>query len=370
MSSLRAVVAVSIVLSGVRTVAADVCEPRAEVTGDAAAVAQVTAELARLGVKAGRPAPGCRGVVAQVELDVEGGVAVAVRDGSRRSEGRVVGDAAIAAAWIDSWLHDDLDGTAWLVATPSLTQPRVMRAAAEPTRPERGVGVPDQTSITSRPMLDRFAVTVAYEQSWLDDGESATGASGAMCLRVGRACLGARARYAREGDHTVNLTAMSRSDASILAIATVPFAVGRMTIAPELGLGLGRQSTRRLDGCPPPPMCDPNNPNDPTTACDTMAPAQCIDANGKTYVGDTFDKTTYTPRIAAALRIAIPLFDHVWLDGLASVTFAPFGHTGSFGVAPNADGTNPGNLPAEDLALPGEARGALHLGVGLRFGAP
>jgi hypothetical protein len=56
-------------------------------------------------------------VVAQVELGTDGGIAVAIRDGGRRSEGRVVSDAAMAASWIDSWLRDDLDGTSWLLAT-------------------------------------------------------------------------------------------------------------------------------------------------------------------------------------------------------------------------------------------------------------
>jgi hypothetical protein len=354
----RAAFAALFVLSGVRTAWAEPCAARADVTGDAAAVTRVTAELARLGVTVGRAAPGCRGIVAEVELAVEGGIAVAVRDGSRRSEGRVVGDAGIA--WIDSWLHDDLDGTAWLVAAPSVTVPAstVVRAvpAASPSPPV----------VSERAVLDRFAVTVAYEQSWSDDGAAATGATGGACLRIGRACVGGRARYSREADRPVNLTAMARSDAAIYAIASVPFVAGRMTLAPELGLGVGRRTTRRLDGCPPepPPMCDPTDPS-----CAMPSPS-CVDASGAVHVGDAFSSTTYTPRLAAALRIAVPLFDHVWLDGLASLTFGPFGHVGSFSSPVMPDGTNPGNLPASALALPGEASGAIQLGVGIRIGAP
>jgi len=361
----RAVVALWLVLSGSRTGSAEPCAARAEVSGDAAAVARVSAELAHLGVVTGRASPGCRGVVAQVELDVEGGLAVAVRDGSRRSEGRVVGDAAIAAAWIDSWLHDDLDGTAWLVASV----PASVVVHEGPPRPS----APPPPVVAERALLDRFAVMVAYEQSWSDDGVAATGASGAICLRVGRACLGGRARYAQEADRAVNLTAMARSDASVFAIATLPFVAGRMTLAPELGLGVGRRSTRRLDGCPPepPPICPPNDPT-----CGGAPPSSCIDSSGTGgtgYVGDAFSRTTLTPRIAAAVRLAVPLFDHVWLDGLASVTFAPFGHTGSFAASPVVDPTNPGDVPVTELsllALPGESSGGLLLGVGLRIGAP
>ena len=37
----------------------------------------------------------------------DGGIAAATRDRTRRSGGRVVSDATLAAAWIDSWPHDD-----------------------------------------------------------------------------------------------------------------------------------------------------------------------------------------------------------------------------------------------------------------------
>jgi hypothetical protein len=122
-----------------------------------------------------------------------------------------------------------------------------------------------------------------------------------------------------------------------------------------------------------PPGCDLNDPmSDPS--CATMPAPECTDpATGmvaRTYVGDHFAKATYTPRLAVALRLAIPLFDHVWLDGLASITFGPFGHSDNFTVATLADGSVPGGGTAEDVALPGESRTAVLLGVGLRVGAP
>ena len=356
----RTMLALAVLVSGTRTATAEPCAARAEVAGDAAAVMRVTAELARLGVEPGRPAPGCRGVVAQVELDRDGGIAVAIRDGSRRSEGRVVSDATVAASWIDSWLHDDLDGTSWLLAS---TPPTVVRASSPPGLVAPRAVVPD------RPLLERFAVSVAYEQAWSDDGVSATGASAAGCLRVGRACIGGRARYSQEDDRTVNLTAMARGDVSAFATASVPFGVGRMIVAPEVGFGLGRTSTRRVESCkanvPPPMNCDPNDPMmDPT--CN--APPTCVDANGTVFVGDGLDVATFTPRVAAGLRIAIPLFDHVWLDALGSLTFGPFGHSGAFSMQP--DGTDPGTGMLDPFALPGESSTMLQLGIGLRLGAP
>src|SRR5690242_213444 len=51
--------AITMILAGTQTAAAERCAARAELAGDASAVVRVTAELARLGVEQGRPAPGC-----------------------------------------------------------------------------------------------------------------------------------------------------------------------------------------------------------------------------------------------------------------------------------------------------------------------
>jgi hypothetical protein len=343
--------------------ATEPCVARAELGGEADVVARVGLELARLGVERGKPAPGCRGVMAQVETDHEGGISVAIQDGARRSEGRVVSDVAMAASWIDSWLHDELDGNAWLISAP-------VRVAAAPGTTPPATPITTKHVVTTSSVLDRMSLTVAYEHAWSDDGATANGISGGGCLRIGGVCLGGRARYAREPDRTVELTAMSRSDLSLLATGSMPIRAGRMVIAPEIGLGIGRTSTRRLEGCVPdtnmpPPNCDPMDPT-----CMDPQPT-CTDPNGKIYVGDNFANATYTPRLAAGVRIAVPLFDHVWLDGLASFAFAPFSHGDPF--ATTATGTNPdgtvGPGGMSDLfALPGESGFGFQLGLGLRIG--
>ena len=351
---IRAALGFVLVLSAQRTAGAEPCAVRAEVGGDPTAVASVVLELARLGVEQGAPAPGCRGVVAQVELSPEG-LAVAVRDGSRRSEGRVVSDAAVAAIWIDSWLRDELDGTSWLVATPAPVR-------VEPVAIVKPAPVSATTTIA-----ERFSVMAGYE--WTYSGESANGLTVASCARVGGFCLGGRARYSREADRPVNLTAMSRSDASLLATASYAVAAGRMQIVPELGVGLGRRTTSRVESC----TCNPGDPMDPTTGnCPpidpNVPPVPCSDPAGKTFVGDNFETATFTPRLAGTLRIAIPIFDHVWLDGLASISLAPFGHADPF-MRPSGY-MNPDGTTAEEVAIPGEPLTGLHLGVGLRIGAP
>jgi len=174
---------------------------------------------------------------------------------------------------------------------------------------------------------------------------------------------------------TTNATAASRSELSALATASLPITAGQTIIAPELGVGLGRLATHRLEGClPPPPGCDPLDPTcvpmpapatDPTVPLCTPGP-NGTNADGTVYVGDGFEHATYAPRIAVALRIAVPLFAHVWLDGLASVSYAPFGHGEVF--APTAMPVT--MIPPEAVALPGDPSRGFQLGIGLRVGAP
>ncbi len=83
----------------------------------------------------------------------------------------------------------------------------------------------------------------------------------------------------------------------------------------------------------------------------------------KVVVGDGFSNATYAPRISLALRAAVPIFQHVWLDGLVSWTYSPFAHTSDF-----ASGKSDVVAP-EQIALPGEPSSGYVLGVGLRVGA-
>jgi hypothetical protein len=367
----RGALAVAVVLSGTRTAPAEPCTPRAQLDGDTAAVEKVAGELRKLGVGVGPGARGCRTVRAQVELDREGGIAVAIVDGSRRSEGRVVGDAGIAAAWIDSWLRDDLDGLGPAPAPESAT-PAAPAASAAPApapapAPPPLAATKRADAVARASMLTRFALAAAYEQTWTEDDASASGIDAGACLRIGRACIGARVQYAREADRTVGFTAMSRSDASILATAGGTFSLGRMAVSPEFGLGVGRRHTQRIECSPPVNQPGPNcNPADPMCGMGTMPPPQCTDASGKFYAGDGLDVATVTPRIGAAVRLAVPLFEHVWLEGSASLTAAPFGHAAPFADAVPDPSTMPGSV---DLSLPGEPWTAIQLGVGLRVGA-
>jgi hypothetical protein len=346
-----------LVLSAPRTAGAVPCAPRAELAGDPAVVARVAVELARLGVAIGAASPGCRAVRAQVELD-DGGVAVAIAFDTQRSEGRVLSDPALAAAWIDSWLRDELDDGWTQGAAPSRV-PAAGAAVDHPSPPERpgprGAG---------RSLLAGAELGLDYEQTFTVDGPAWTGFGGHACARLGWLCIGVRARYASQRGLTPEAPTSTRSDVSVLAASSAEVRLGQMSIAAELGAGFGWMKTERKTTCVIDPVvgCDPKT--DPSCSSD---PAICIDASGAFLPVDGQRTRTYTPRLAAGLSIAVPLFEHVWLDGIASVTYAPFGHVEPF-AAP--DQGAPSKFDAGKLALPGEPRAMVQLGVGLRVGAP
>jgi hypothetical protein len=150
-----------------------------------------------------------------------------------------------------------------------------------------------------------------------------------------------------------------RTDLAALATASYTSALGKLALSPELGVGVGTMTTKRIDGCSPPPVCDPTMPSCPTPPCATGAP------RGTAYVGDGLDVATVTPRAEAALRASVPLFDHVWLDGIAAVTASAFAHSASF--LPNLV---PSQLTTAQVTLPGEPVALFQLGIGLRVGMP
>jgi hypothetical protein len=363
----RAALAAAVLLSGSRTMA-EPCAPAARLDGDGDVAAKVAVELQRLGVAitagaADAAAPpgsvtrgeaGCPSLRAAVARDPSGAVAVTIRDGADRIEGRVVGDAQTAAIWIDSWLRDD-DVDAPLLA------PRIVPAAvpAPPASPSETPAVATAAAAPATP--DRLAFDAAYESRWADDGTGWTGASASACWRIGPACAGARVRAAWLPQTVTSdaLSAYARSDLAAYAIATTSIELGRMRVAPELGFGVGRMSTRRFDSCKPPPMCDPTT--DPNCGPNGAPPPGTCTDPATMYTPASFEAETWTPRAAASVRVAVPLFDHVWLEGTASAELAAGAH-GPFATQPDAAG----NV----ITTPGEPQADVTLGVGVRVGAP
>ncbi len=376
MNRAPAALALLVGLSAPRTTDAEPCVPQAVLAGDREAIETVGAELGKLGVvlAPGAASARCPAVRATVELAREGGIAVAVKGSGQRSEGRVVSDAGVAAMWIDAWVRDDLDVAGWAPAP----EPAMLAPAPARTSPPGDTAPPPTAPSVS--VLDRIGISALYTQAYTDDATSWTGADVGACVRFRGACIGARVQALWQPDQTTNLTAATRSDLSVLATASMPVSLGNAVLSPELGLGIGRFSTRRIDGCVPdpnmmmpPPNCDPTDPMcamSPPAEAPTCSPdASGVDpgtgASKTVYVGDGFDTATYTPRLSFGLRISVPLFEHVWLEGVASYALMPFAHASAFQAE-----KVPTTTTADQIALPGEPSSGWVLGVGLRAGVP
>lgn len=313
-----------VAVAGLPAASAAPCAPRARLDGDADAVARVTAALAALGIEVGGRADGCPVIVAAVEDDRGGGIAVAVHDSTNRSEGRVVSDASLAAAWIDSWIHDDF--------APQLA----------PTPPV----VPVSASVDAAPapapaVLERISLDARYQRMFGFDGSGGSGVAGGACMRVGALCIGGELAVG-----SLDVPAgVTRSDASVAATASYAIALGNVVVSPQVALGAGRVTT---DACAPPPMCDPS-----TMMCMAAPPCPAPVAH----------QDTYTPRLGAALRASVALFPHVWLEGTAAIVVAPFAHVDPTPGSTDASGLMPGTLP-------GEPGASAQLAVGIRVGSP
>jgi hypothetical protein len=345
----RATLVALLALSGPRTAWSETCAPRVDLAGDAALSSRIAEQLRALGDPTDRDpssSPVCRDVHVDVAAAVDGAIAVTLHDPGNRVETRIVSNAMIASAWIDSWARDELVVATVPVQTADVEAPVAAR------EPELHASV---TASHSSWAIERVVWSGAYEHAWGTDGTHWDGGTLAACVRVGAFCLGGRARAAFEPNLAAEVTSASRYDLSALAIGRWLTSVGKVAIAPEVGVGVGRFSTSRVETCVPnPPQCNPANGNCPM-------PQPC-DAT-HVFVGDQLTAATVTPRLEAAIGISIPIASAVWLDGSASVTAAPGAHTGAF----NSMMPPPGTTPAQ-VALPGEPLAAVQLAIGLRVG--
>lgn len=343
---MRLILAIAIVCLDAAPAAAD-CLPAADLAGDADIAAEVARALSRLGVVHGEFDGACAAITATVHRDAAG-IAVTVRDARGRIEGRVVADPRTAAAWIESWVHDDA-APLWsatpvvvaLVTPPALV---VDEVAAETTAP------PDRSRW-------RPSVAVHLGRDLASDGSDWDGVGVAACLRFGDLCVGAAGRHVRNTgfSHTGGLTSYDRSATIFAATAAYRLRLARVVIAPELALGAGWTTTRRDE--PPEPCIGPDG-----MLCD-----------GAIHIGDGFGARTMAPRIGAALTVAIPLTDWMFLDGRLGAEAAPGAHVDPHRHDPNTNPTDPTNpIPADDplLDLPGEPSWAWTAAIGIRAEVP
>ncbi len=374
--------------------AAEPCRPHARLGGDEAVVARVAAELERLGISVERIAlqgtetvapAACPTVIAMVQADAApDSILVAVRGSAQGSEGRVVSDATVAAAWIDSWLADDAAAAAWIPEPPPA--PVDLAPPPPPAFGETPPGTPRRGALRS------FGVSVNYALGSGDEESEWSGFSLAACGALGKACLGGRIDATFESERDLSLTSMKRRDIAVLATASRTVPLGRARVAVEAAAGVGIVTTARVESCketidntmmPTPDPSDPGDPMnpepDPTNpdgsvpgVSPPLVPGQmCItsadDVDGSIYVGDNFSNTSISPRAGLAMRLDIPLSDWLWLEGRAGLTFSPFAHTAAFSSDP---ATSAPNMLGGLVDLPGEPLVRAELGIGVRVGLP
>jgi hypothetical protein len=358
-----------------RPAAAD-CLPAADLSGDTDVAREVAMALEKLGVVHGETDGACAPVEATVLRD-ENGIAVTVKDAHGRIEGRVVADAHTAAAWIESWASDDAQPL-WsaAIAAPPKPEPVEEAAHVEPAPviiASVTLAPPSEIDVIAeapprdlRRWIPSFTVRVGREVA--DDGSAWDGVGAAACVRVAGLCVGAAARYARNGGFTDTggLTVFDRAATVFNATAAYPLRVARVEVSPEIAAGLGRTSTRR---------------HEPAEACVNADGTLCTDV--PLHIGDGARTDTTAARLGAGLGVALPLARWIWLDARVGAELAPGARTSPYhppapdtcdpSTDPNGcPGTDPLPVPSDDplLDLPGEPAWTWGAAIGLRMELP
>ena len=288
--------------------------------GDSEMVAAVENALAERGVRVVSLA-GIGTVQVQVQPDPSG-IRLSIRDRNGHLGERLVANAEIAAAVVESWVRDDLvrpllepHEIATTEDAPSVTKPRAHAA---------------ETSGTS--------VTVAGETALATDGSLWMGAALGACVRVGAFCVGLQIQVAGDTATTGNIGArytatpdgsgascqapqqrkLTRLGAEALLTADLLLRIGAGTLGPGIAFGAGWLSTSAVLG-----------------------------DNGA-------NATSVGPRAETRILLSWPLAWGLAVDVGVWAEILPLAHRNHFTTG--------------GFDLPGEPLGLLHTELGLRYG--
>jgi len=290
-------------------------------TGDSEMVSALARSLADRKIRVVSPA-GMETVQVQVQPDASG-IRLSIQDRNGHAVERIVANAEIAAAVVESWVREDL---ARPLLEPheiaTLERAMVTRARA-PARLRTSSGA---------------SVTIAGVTSLATDGSLWIGAGLGACVRVGGFCVGLEAQVAGDSATMGNIGAryaalscdgsntnaqpqqrqLTRLGAEALVTADLPLRIGAGTFVPGIGLGAGWLSTSALLG-------------------DHSANATTVGLRAETRILLSWP-------LAWGLAVDLGL----WADVL------PFAHRNNFNTA--------------GFDLPGEPLGFLRAQLGLRYG--
>jgi hypothetical protein len=292
-------------------------------TGDSEIVPAVQHSLADRKVRV--VSAGAEAVQVSVQPDPSG-IRLSIHDRNGHIVERIVANAEIAGAVVESWLRDDL-------ARPLLEPHEI--PTTEPT-PIGGAPVVTRSPVPAhRSASSGASVTVAGATSLATDGSLWIGAGLGACVRIRSFCVGLEIQVdgdtAAKGNIGALYTAASdgsscnepqqrkltRLGADALLTADLPLHIGAGTLGPGVGLGAGWLSTTAVLG----------------------------DHGG--------NATTVGPRAETRILLSWPLGWGLAADVSLRADIVPFAHR---------------KLTSEAFDLPGEPLGFLRAGLGLRYG--
>ena len=207
----------SAVVTTVLAVRAVRAAPCVELRGDPELVRDIGQLLVQRGVDLGT----CPELQVSVSRTTAG-VVIASDGGERR-----VSEPISAAIVLESWARTD-------VAEPLLAAHRLVLDAA-----------PAITLAADRRAPRGVQVFAAVEDSLASDRTDWTGVGGGACMMVGRICVAGRARYAKVVDGPGPWQhELDRTGSELLVGGDVPLHIGRATVSPGFGGGVGLIDTR------------------------------------------------------------------------------------------------------------------------------
>ena len=295
-------------------------------TGDSEIVSAVGHSLADRNVRV--VSAGVEAVQVRVQTDPSG-IRLSIHERNGQIVERIVANAEIAAAVVESWLRDDL-------ARPLLEPHEIPTTEAAPIG---GAPVVTRSPVPAHRSASSGASVTVAGGTWLaTDGSLWIGAGLGACVRVRSLCLGLEIQVAGDTATTGNIgalytavpdsssascneqqqRALTRLDADALLTADLPLRIGAGTFGPGIGLGAGWLSTTAVLG----------------------------DHGG--------NATTVGPRAETRIMLSWPLAWGLAADVGLRADIMPFAHRK--------------HLTSGGFDLPGEPLGFLRAGLGLRYG--